>query len=221
MTPEEQYPDEESAIRYFEARRWPDGIRCPRCESADARRIDNKARRRQLFGCHGCNHLFTVTSGTIMESTKLPLRTWLLAFSYIDSKSALALSKLLDVSYNSALALRDRIKASGGALEGRGLDLPIKPRRVLAPTSYTLRGESTTIGKIAAECKGATAKMVGNRLRAGRTPEQVIAEFSPVPRFDLCGEALTLQDLVALSGHTSTTVRERIDRGAPILEAIR
>ena len=74
------YPDEASAIRYFESKRWPNGVTCPKCGSVDVLRGVQKKRRRQLWYCHDCEHMFSVTSGTILRFTKLPLRKWLLAW---------------------------------------------------------------------------------------------------------------------------------------------
>lgn len=78
---QESYPGEEGAERYFADRRWPNGINCPKCGSVDVLRGTQKKRRRQLWYCkrQGCEHMFSVTSGTIMELTKLPLRKWMLA----------------------------------------------------------------------------------------------------------------------------------------------
>ncbi len=80
-----EYPDEKSAERYFAALRWPNGVRCPECGSADILRGKQKKRRRQLWYCHACKKMFSVTSGTVMDSTKLPLRKWLLAYHLMGS----------------------------------------------------------------------------------------------------------------------------------------
>jgi len=112
----ECYPDEAGAIRYFEKQRWPDGARCPTCSSADVVRGHQPKRRRQLWRCGACDAQFSVTSGTIMESTKLPLRKWLLAFHLIGSSkkgiSSLQLSRMLGVTYKTAWHLAHRIRAT-------------------------------------------------------------------------------------------------------------
>ncbi len=72
----ERYPDEASAIRYFEEKRWPKGAHCRQCGSVDVFK-GNANRRLPLWSCRDCGHQFTVTSGTVMEGTKLPLRKWL------------------------------------------------------------------------------------------------------------------------------------------------
>jgi transposase-like protein len=112
----ERYPDEASAVAYFEGRRWPKGVRCPSCGSAEVVRGTQTKRVRQLWYCRGCDGQFSVTSGTIMEFTKLPLRKWLLAFHLMGASkkgiSALQLSRMLHVAYKSAWHLCHRIRAT-------------------------------------------------------------------------------------------------------------
>ena len=91
--------------------RWPDGFRCPRCDSADHCVLGEDARR--LFQCYGCRHQASLTAGSLMEHTKLPLTTWFLAV-YLISKaktglSALALKRHLGVSYPTAWLLHQKI----------------------------------------------------------------------------------------------------------------
>jgi transposase-like protein len=113
-----RYPDEGSAERYFMRRRWPDGVRCPVCGTADVLRGTQKKRKRQLWYCHNpkCESMFSVTSGTIMEDTKLPLRKWLLAFHFMGASksemSALQLSREIAVSYKTAWLLCRRIRGA-------------------------------------------------------------------------------------------------------------
>lgn len=112
----ERYPNEASAIRYFEEQRWPNGVKCPACSSKDVLRGKQEQRRRQLWYCHGCDYMFSVTSGTVMEHTKLPLRKWLLAFHIIGASkkgiSGLQLSRMLHVTYKTAWHLGHRIRAT-------------------------------------------------------------------------------------------------------------
>ncbi len=112
----EQYPDEASAERYFTQKRWPNGVRCAACGATGARRGTQEKRKRQLWRCQKCDKQFSVTSGTVLESTKLPLRKWLLAFHFIGASkkgmSALQLSRMLHVKYQTAWHLSHRIRAT-------------------------------------------------------------------------------------------------------------
>lgn len=111
----EQYPDEQSAERYFTERRWPNGVCCTKCNSADA--YDCRAKRRLTqWKCRACAHKFTVTSGTVMEGTKLPLRKWLIAYHEIGGAkkgmSARELSRKLGIGVRPAWHLAHRIRAT-------------------------------------------------------------------------------------------------------------
>ena len=106
-----QYGTEAKCYRALYKARWPQGFRCPRCAAADHYVVGHGARK--LFQCNGCRHQTSLTSGSLMEHTKLPLTTWLLA-TYLISQaktglSALALKRQLGVSYPTAWLLHQKI----------------------------------------------------------------------------------------------------------------
>ena len=80
--------------------RWPVGFRCPRCAGVQHYVVGHGARK--LFQCGACRHQTSLTAGTLMEHTKLPLTTWFLAIHLISQAktgiSALALKRDLGVS---------------------------------------------------------------------------------------------------------------------------
>lgn len=84
--------------------RWPKGFRCPRCAGGQHYVVGHGARK--LFQCGACRHQTSLTAGTLMEHTKLPLTTWFLAIHLISQAktglSALALKRDLGVSYPTA-----------------------------------------------------------------------------------------------------------------------
>src|SRR5687767_9158574 len=71
---------EDEARAYFEKLRWPNGPVCPHCGSVDAYRVGGSNHRPGLHECHDCRQQFTVTVGSVMEDTHLPLATWAKAF---------------------------------------------------------------------------------------------------------------------------------------------
>ncbi len=107
-----RYATEADARRWFEEARWPNGPVCPRC-GVECRSSRISTRARQL-ACLGCQHRYSVTSGTALHNTKLPLRTWLIAMYLITASSkgisALKLSEWLGVSYKTAWYLGHRIR---------------------------------------------------------------------------------------------------------------
>jgi transposase-like protein len=71
------FPDEVDCLRFVVESRWPDGNPvCPKCGHDGAYpRNDRPGGLR----CASCDYIFSVTVGTVMENTKLPLSTWLQA----------------------------------------------------------------------------------------------------------------------------------------------
>lgn len=68
-------PSEEAARDRLCVVRWPEGIVCPNCGD---QRTGHKTAR-DLFKCGNCGHHVSVTAGTALHSTNLPVLLWLLA----------------------------------------------------------------------------------------------------------------------------------------------
>ena len=86
---------------------------CPHCGGVDAydcRRLKGGPR----FRCRACVKDFSITSGTLFASHKLPLRGYLAAIAIfcneVKGKSALALSRDLNVSYKCAFVLLHKLR---------------------------------------------------------------------------------------------------------------
>src|SRR5260370_38827974 len=89
---------------------------CGSVEAYEARRPNGALR----FRCKGCKKDFTITSGTLFASHNLPVRGYLADIAGFcnegKGKSALARSRDLDLSYNSAyLLLHQRREAMAEA----------------------------------------------------------------------------------------------------------
>ena len=114
----QRYSGEGGAERYFAERRWPNGVTCPQCGCADTVRGVQAKRNRQLWYCHAitCKAMFSVTSGTIMEFTKLPLQKWMMAYHMMGSSkhgiSSRQLARMLGVTVKTAWHLSHRIRAT-------------------------------------------------------------------------------------------------------------
>ncbi len=69
-----RFPDETSCRLALQAARWPDGVRCPKCDTAKVYALKSKP---FYWLCKACgNHRFSVISDTIFENTKKPLLIW-------------------------------------------------------------------------------------------------------------------------------------------------
>jgi transposase-like protein len=101
--------------------RWPEGFVCPRCACTGHYVVGHGVRK--LFQCTGCRHQTSLTSGSLMEHTKLPLTTWFLAIYLISQAktglAALALKRQLGVSYPTAWALQHKINHAMAQREGQ------------------------------------------------------------------------------------------------------
>lgn len=126
------FSDDNKAREAFEAVRWPDGPVCPHCGNLDQEKIakgEGKATRPGLYYCAACNGQFTVTVGTVMERSKIPLSKWLFAMHLMGASkkgiSALQLQRMLGVTYKTAWFLCHRIReamttTATGPLGGSG-----------------------------------------------------------------------------------------------------
>jgi hypothetical protein len=124
-----KFGSESQCADAIKSARWPDGFRCPRCDAGEHYVVGHGARK--LFQCNACRHQTSLTAGSLMEHTKLPLTTWFLAIYLISQAktglSALALKRQLGVSYptawllhhkiNHAMAEQDRGQRLSGAVQ--------------------------------------------------------------------------------------------------------
>jgi transposase-like protein len=121
-----QFQNETEARKYIEALRWPGGRICPKCGTIGAE-YETKREGRYRCGAKECRKDFTVTTGTVMESSHIKLTVWLMAFYLICASkkgvSAHQLHRTLDVTYKSAWFLAHRIRlamANGGLASPMG-----------------------------------------------------------------------------------------------------
>ncbi len=108
----QRFSSESAAEEWFIARRWPDGVKCPHCASAEISVREN--RRPMPFHCRTCRQYFSVRTGTLLHASKLPLSKWALAFYLMSVNrkgvSSVQLSKALGVTQKTAWHLEHRIR---------------------------------------------------------------------------------------------------------------
>ena len=108
-----RFSDEAECRALLERARWPNGPVCPRCGSIDhASRITT---RPGDFTCLDCERRFSVTAGTPMDHTHLPICTWIIAAYLLTTSSkgisSLKLASLLGLQYRTTWHLARRIRA--------------------------------------------------------------------------------------------------------------
>ena len=115
----ERFANEDKARVCFEKLRWPDGAACPRCGAPDPYQLkptaDGKTHvRKGVWKCSRCRKQFTVTIGTIMEDSHIPLHKWLIAFHLLCASkkgmSAHQLHRMLGLGYRAAWFMAHRIR---------------------------------------------------------------------------------------------------------------
>ncbi len=104
------FPSEINAVRYLEAVRFRGGLACPRCGVLITR---GSGRR---WWCADCRRWFSVTTGTLLERTKVPIETWLsVSWFLVQTKigaSALSVQRMTGVNYSTAWLLLQKMRAA-------------------------------------------------------------------------------------------------------------
>jgi hypothetical protein len=73
---ERMFPNEDACCAYLVGRRWPEGVKCPRCGAA-VTALKGHPWRWQCYQCAPqTSYRFSHIAGTIFENTNKPLRDW-------------------------------------------------------------------------------------------------------------------------------------------------
>lgn len=73
---EAQFPDDAACARWLFEKRWPAGFRCPGCGHDKGWELE---RGLLLIECARCHRQTSVTAGTVLHRSHLPLKLWFLA----------------------------------------------------------------------------------------------------------------------------------------------
>ena len=110
----ERFQTEESCETYLFQQRWPDGFVCPKCGGTGCYQLS----RRREYVCQHCHRQSSVTAGTVLHRTHLPLTVWFWAIYLVvrDKRgiSAVQLSRELEIAYSSAWYLLHRLRKAMG-----------------------------------------------------------------------------------------------------------
>jgi transposase-like protein len=114
---ERLYGTEEQCLAVLVAARQREGMPCPRCGNPKSYVYGRRV------GCTRCNTRWSVTAGTVMADTKLPLTTWFRAMHLMSSTkqgiSAVELGRRLGVGYETAWYLHKRLRHAMTERSGR------------------------------------------------------------------------------------------------------
>jgi transposase-like protein len=147
----------EAARDWLEKLRWPDGPVCSHCGTINRA---YKTKREGWYRCaeKECRKDFSVTTGTVMERSHIPLNKWMMAFYMMNASkkgvSAHQLHRALNLDYKSAWfmchRIREAMRAGGlGPLGGEGKIVEVDetyygPVEKAKVRTKTTRGQSFT-----------------------------------------------------------------------------
>ncbi len=108
----EMFPDERSAVKWFEAVHWAYGRFCPHCGSASTK--SSKDKNPQPYRCNACHKYFSCRMGTVMENSRLPVRKWVIAMYLMSTNlkgvSSMKLHRDLGVTQKTAWMMAQKIR---------------------------------------------------------------------------------------------------------------
>lgn len=219
---------EDDARVYLEKLRWPNGPVCPNCEKQNVTRMQGKAHRKGCFQCNNpeCRQQFTVKVKSVLESSKLSLRKWVMAFHLLCTSkkgfSALQLQRELSIgSYRTAWFLLHRIRH---AVATQSLEKPMdgtievdesyvggKPRN----RGEGIRGRGTKKQPIVALVQRDGIAIAGPVERiTSKTLRGAIKEFA-VPEVNICTDEFRVYRGLGPNHHTVNHGRREYVRREP------
>lgn len=110
----QRFQTEEACEKYLFQQRWPDGFVCPKCGRVGCYHLHG----RREYVCKHCHGQSSVTAGTVLHHTHLPLTVWFWAIYLVarDKRgiSAAQLSRELEIAYSSPWYLLHRLRKAMG-----------------------------------------------------------------------------------------------------------
>ena len=104
------FPTKGDCIKHLETVRWTERPICPYCKSLRHTKLDNQFR----YHCNTCNTSFSVTVGTLFESSKVDLQKWFYAICIILNSryriSSRQLANRIYVTKDTAWLIEQRIR---------------------------------------------------------------------------------------------------------------
>ena len=130
----EMFPDEQSAVEWFESIMWPGDRVCGHCGSHNTKETPN--RKPMPYWCKDCRSYFSVKTGTTLQSSPLPMRKWVFAiYLYLTNLkgiSSMRLHRELGVTQKTAWFMMHRLRESWKVAE----DLDLLSGPVEADETY-------------------------------------------------------------------------------------
>ena len=221
------FTDEDAAWAHYESLRWPEGPVCVKCGALDAAtRIEAKPvtrtrklkdgttktvtwKRRGVIKCKACGEQYTATTGTIFESSHIPMHKWLMATHLICASkkgmSAAQLHRMLGFgSYRTAWFMLHRIReamAERGSVQKLGGE----------GSGGIVEADETYYGKVENPTEYTTKGHKFRRSKRGKGPSNKMAVVALVERG---GKARVFHVATANRVNVERIVRENVEKEA-------
>lgn len=117
----QRFPDEEAARKFFENKRWAQGLYCPHCGSVSV--SECKDHKPMAYRCRDCRQHFSVRTSTVLAESRLPLQKWLMAIYMMTTARkgipSTQVARELGITQKSAWFLCQRIRETWLAKAGQ------------------------------------------------------------------------------------------------------
>lgn len=104
------FADQDTALTFLAALRWPNGVTCPACKAKDPGFL----KTRRIWKCRDCGRQFSVKVGTIFEDSPIGLDRWLPALwmlaNFKNGISSYELARALGVTQKTGWFMLHRIR---------------------------------------------------------------------------------------------------------------
>jgi hypothetical protein len=213
------FPGEESCALFLFKQRWPQGwFVCPGCGGGRAALLKSRA---WTYECIDCGRQTSITAGTVMHRTKLPLTIWFwaahLMATHSNGMSALQIMPQLGLSYRTAWLLTQKLRRSmvdpdrellGGLVEVDQTEIPFRTSNVFFDPNRT--GKIIVAGAVEvvdrATDKDAADQAIGapyyntrsSRIRLAVIPDNTAASLHAFVRANIAPNTTLITD-----GHQS------------------
>ena len=110
---QQMFSAEEACLKFLIQSRWPDGFICPHCGNTEIYWIDT----RKLLQCKKCSYQASVTAGTVMHRSRMPLTMWFqaayLVTTHTPGMSALQFQRQIGLSsYQTAFTMLHKLRSA-------------------------------------------------------------------------------------------------------------
>ena len=111
--------DDEESRRWIEKHFHPEGLKCPKCGSKEARYVrTTETSRLQVYRCDHCDKSYNLYSGTLFEKKHLrPAQVVMLLRGVCKGEPSAELAEELDISRSNVHQLRKQLQANAEGLQ--------------------------------------------------------------------------------------------------------